>query len=312
MIKKKISVVTPCYNEVENVQVVHEKIKSIFSQLKNYDYEHIYIDNASTDHTQEKLRAIAKNDPHVKIILNARNFGHICSPLHGYLQATGDAIVSMASDLQEPPDLIPEFIRHWEDGYKIVIGVKTTSEHRGPMLYLRKFYYHLLTQLSQVKQVKHFTGFGLYDRQVIDIVRAFRDPYPYFRGIIAELGFDRKEIEFTEPRRKRGKSSNNLYTLYDMAILGFVNQSKVPLRLAVFFGFFASFASLVIALFYLGFKILHWDSFEMGIAPLVIGGFFFAALQLFFIGILGEYIGAIYTHVKQRPLVIEKERINFK
>jgi glycosyltransferase involved in cell wall biosynthesis len=307
---KKISIVTPCFNEEENLEELHARICTAMSGLP-YDYEHIVIDNASTDHSLEILRKLASQDKHVKVIVNTRNFGHIRSPYHALLQASGDAVIGMASDLQDPPERLTEFIRKWEEGYKVVIGVKKTSQEPGIFFFLRSLYYRTLRKLSDVPLIDNFTGFGLYDRQVIDILRNLNDPYPYFRGLIADLGFERAQIEFEQPRRKRGISKNNFYTLYDMAMLGVTGYTKVPLRVATRFGFLASLTSFVIGLIYLIYKLLFWFQFSLGSAPIVIGLFFIGSVQLFFLGIVGEYIGAIYTQIMKHPLVIEKERINF-
>jgi glycosyltransferase involved in cell wall biosynthesis len=311
MNKKLISIVTPCYNEEGNVETLYEKIKLIFQDLENYDYEHIFIDNASTDKTVSVLKKISKKDKNVKIIINARNFGHIRSPYHAYLQANGDAVISIVADLQDPPNLIKNFLEKWEEGYKIVIGVKTQSEENKIMFNIRKLYYTMLKKYSDIEQIKNFTGFGLYDRDFIEVLKNLNEPYPYFRGLISEIGFSRFEIEYTQPKRQKGKTKNNFYTLYDIGMLGFVNHSKLPLRLASFIGFGFAIISFVIGLMYLVYKLIFWESFELGLAPLVVGFFFFSSIQLFFIGIIGEYIGAIYTQVKNRPLVIEKERVNF-
>lgn len=308
---KIISVVTACYNEEENVEDLYKQVKEILGNLEGYAYEHIFIDNASKDNTVKILKEIAKGDRHVKIIVNARNFGHIRSPYYGLLQSTGDAVIYITADLQDPPRMIKDFIKKWEEGYKIVIGVKSKSEEHRAFFAVRKLYYGLIKAFSEVEQVKNFTGFGLYDKKFIDILRQLNDPYPYFRGLVTEIGFDRAEIEFVQPKRKKGKSHNNFYTLYDMAMLGFVSHSMVPLRMAAFIGFIAAIISLLVAFVYFVYKIIFWKNFQVGIAPIVIGFFLFSSVQLFFIGIIGEYIGAIYTQVKSRPLVIEKERINF-
>ena len=308
---KLISVITPCYNEEENVKELYSQVKSIFDELQGYSYEHIFIDNASKDGTVSILREIAKTNRNVKIIVNARNFGHIRSPYHGLLQARGDAVILLVADLQDPPSIIVDFIKKWEEGYKIVVGVKSKSEENPVMFAIRKLYYKLIERYAETEQIKNFTGFGLYDKEFVDILRRLDEPYPYFRGLITEMGFERAEVEFVQPKRKKGKTKNNFYTLYDMAMLGFVNHSKVPLRMATFIGFSVAIFSLLVALSYFIYKLIFWQSFQVGMAPMVIGVFFFAAVQLFFIGIIGEYIGAIYTQVKNRPLVIEKERINF-
>lgn len=306
-----ISIVTPCYNEEGNVNEIYQQVQSIFDHLKQYDYEHIFIDNASTDNTLKQLKAIAAADQRVKIIANARNFGHIRSPIYGLLQASGDAVILISSDLQDPPTLIPEFIKKWELGYKVVVGTKPTSKEKMPMSALRHAYYHFITRIADIRLIKHFTGFGLYDRQVIEILRSTNDSYPYFRGLISEIGFPIAEVPFHQPERKKGKSKNNFYTLYDMAMLGITSHSKVPIRLATMTGFFLSAVSFVLAIIFFLIKIIYWDHFQAGIAPLLIGIFFFSSIQLFFIGILGEYVLSIHTQTLKRPLVVEKERVNF-
>jgi glycosyltransferase involved in cell wall biosynthesis len=307
-----LSIVTGCFNEEENVRDLYKQITQIFIELGgSYSYEIICIDNASTDRTAEILREIASKDKNFKVIINERNFGHIRSPYHAIFQASGEAVLYLASDLQDPPSLIPDFIHKWEEGYKVVVGIKEKSEESLIFYLLRTFYYRLLARLSNVDLIEHFTGFGLYDRKVIEMLRSIGDPYPYFRGLIADLGYERAVIRYIQPRRKRGITKNNFYTLYDMAMLGMTNYSKVPLRLAAMLGFFSSMVSLLVALFYLVYKILFWSSFSLGLAPLVVGLFFFSSVQLFFLGIVGEYVGAIYTQVVKKPLVVEKERINF-
>jgi glycosyltransferase involved in cell wall biosynthesis len=308
---KRISVVTGCFNEEENIKELYEQVKLQFIDLPQYEYEHIFIDNSSKDNTVSILKQIAQADIRVKLIVNARNFGHIRSPYYALMQATGDAVISIVADLQDPPILIKEFIWKWEEGYKIVIGVKTQSQESPLFFAIRKAYYNLIGRLSEVKMIKNFTGFGLYDHKVIEILRAIDDPYPYFRGLISDIGFDRAVIEYVQPTRKRGFTKNNFYTLYDLAMLGITNHSKVPLRLATMTGFSVAIISLIVALVYFIYKLISWDNFQVGMAPLVIGLFFFSSVQLIFIGILGEYIGAIHTQVQKRPLVIEKERINF-
>lgn len=309
--KKLISVVTPCYNEEENVEELYVQVKAVFAELPQYRYEHIFIDNASIDSTVAVLKKLAAADYNVKIIVNIKNFGHIRSPYYGLQQAHGDAVVLMASDLQDPPVMIKEFLQKWEEGKAIVVGVKNQSEENPLMFAVRKVYYNLIKKLSDIEQIKNFTGFGLYDQKFIAVLRTLKDPYPYFRGLITEVGFNRAEVSYVQPARKKGKTSNNFYSLYDLAMLGFVNHSKIPLRLASFIGFGMSVISFVVGVVYLVYKLLFWDRFEAGLAPLTIGIFLFSSIQLFFIGILGEYIGAIYTQVRERPLVIEKERINF-
>jgi glycosyltransferase involved in cell wall biosynthesis len=308
---KLISIVTPCYNEEENVEMCYQCIKDLFTSLGKYCYEHIFIDNASTDQTQAILRRLAAEDKNVKVIINSRNFGHIRSPYYALQQARGDAVIPFVADLQEPTELIPEFLKQWEAGHKIVMGVKVRSSESPVMFAIRKMYYRLVKRLSEIELTNNFYGFGLYDRNVVEILKQLDDPYPYFRGQIAELGFDPVKIEYNQPRRERGITKNNFYILYDMAMLGITSHSKVPLRLATFTGFCLGAFSLLVAVIYFAYKLIFWDNFQVGMAPLVIGIFFFSAVQLFFTGILGEYIGAIHTQVVKRPLVIEKERINF-
>ena len=306
-----ISIVSPCYNEEENVEELYRQVKEVFASLPGYLYEHIFIDNASQDRTVAILKGMAKADPNVKIIVNARNFGHIRSPYYGLLQSRGDATILLVSDLQDPPCMIRDFVRKWEEGYKVVLGVKTQSKETPAMFFVRKMYYEFIGRLSEIELTKNNTGFGLYDRKVIEVLREVNDPYPYFRGLISEIGFESAKIEYTQPARVRGFTKNNFYTLYDIALLGITNHSKVPLRLAAMLGFLMSAVSLLIAVGYFVAKLVFWQQFSLGIAPLVIGLFFFSSVQLFFIGILGEYIGSIHTQVMKRPLVVEKERVNF-
>ena len=308
---KKISVVSPAYNEEGNLTPLVERVRGVFAALPHYTYEHIIIDNASTDGTVAELRALAAADPHVKGIVNARNFGHIRSPHHALLEADGDAVVVVLSDLQDPPELIAEFIREWEAGYKIVVGVKTSSEESGLMYRIRSTYYRTVERLTDVRVMRHYTGFGLYDRSVMEEVRRFGDPYPYFRGQIAEIGLPTKQINYGQKRRERGITKNNFYTLYDIAMLGITNLSKVPLRLVTFGGFVFAAISLFVGMIYLFAKLFFWSRFELGLAPTMIGLFFLGSVQLIAIGIIGEYIGSIHTIVQNRPLVTERERINF-
>jgi len=309
--KKYISIVTHTYNEEENVPPLYDRITATMQGLPQFDYEIIFIDNSSEDSTAARVKEIAARDPHVRLIINARNFGHIRSPVHAIFQARGDAVIGMASDLQDPPELIPEFISRWEHGFKVVVAVKPTSDEGSLFSFLRRAYYAIFSRISDVKQIPQYTGFGLYDREVVDIIRAIDDPYPYFRGLVADIGFEYSAVPFNKPRRERGISKNNFFTLYDIAMLGVTSYSKIPLRLATIFGFLTAFLSLLIALGYFVAKVLWWKTFSIGIAPVVIGMFFLGAVQLIFIGILGEYIGAIHTRILKRPLVIEKERINF-
>ena len=307
----KISVMTPCYNEEDNVALLYEKVRGIFNELKEYDYEYIFIDNASTDSTVKILKTIAAKDKNLKIIVNSRNFGHIRSPYYGLLQCNGDAVIYLASDFQDPPEMMKDFIAKWKEGYKIVLGVKSQSKESKFMFAVRKLFYNLIGAISEVGQIKNFTAFGLYDKKIIEILKGIDDPYPYLRGLICDIGFEKYIVEFTQPARQRGKTKNNFYTLYDMAMLGITNHSKVPLRLATILGFLVALGSFLVALIYLLYKIIFWNNFSVGTAPIVIGLFFFSAVQLFFIGVLGEYIGSIHTQVLKRPIVVEKERINF-
>jgi glycosyltransferase involved in cell wall biosynthesis len=307
----RISVVTACFNEEENVEEVYRRVKTVFTNSTNYTYEHIFIDNSSTDGTMNVLKKLASQDRRVKIIVNARNFGHIRSPYHALLQARGDAVISLVADLQDPPELIPEMLKKWQSGFKIVACVKKQSRENPVMFKIRKMYYSLLAGMSDTAQIRNFTGFGLYDRSFIDFLKQLDEPYPYFRGLVAEFGFSLYCMEYIQPARKKGRTKNNLFTLYDMAMSGFVNNTKLPLRLASFTGFIVAGVSLIVALVYLVMKLANWSGFQMGAAPIVIGLFFFSSVQLIFIGIIGEYVGAIYTHIKHRPHVVEKERINF-
>ena len=309
--KKLITVFTPCFNEEENIETTYSQVKAVMSELPQYRYEHIFIDNCSKDKTVAKLKAIAVNDKNVKIIVNARNFGAVRSGFHGLIQCNGDAVIGIVADLQDPPIMIKEFISKWEEGYKMVIGVKKTSKENPIMFSIRRLFYNIMSKISETEQISDFTGFGLYDKSFINTIKQLEDPYPYFRGMVAELGVERFEIPYVQEIRKKGKSSYNFYSLYDIAMQGFVNHSKLPLRLASFIGFSVAILNILIAFGYFIYKLLYWQNFSVGIAPLVIGIFFFGGVQLFFLGIIGEYIGAIFTQVKKRPLVIEKERVNF-
>jgi polyisoprenyl-phosphate glycosyltransferase len=307
-----VSVVTACYNEQDNVEPLYQRIRDQFARLPQYSYEHIFIDNASTDATVQRVKAVCARDANVRLIVNTRNFGHIRSPVHALMQARGEAVIAMAADLQDPPELIPEFLRKWEEGYPVVAGVKPKSRDSLMLSLLRRAYYATIGRISEVRLIGNFTGFGLYDRKVVDTVRALDDPYPYFRGMIADLGYACAEVAYDPAPRERGLSKNNFYTLYDLAMLGITSHSKVPLRVATIAGFALSGMSLLVALGYLVYKLLFWNQFTVGVAPMIIGVFFFASVQLFFIGVLGEYIAAIHTRVQHRPLVIEKERVNFE
>ena len=306
-----ISIVTPCYNEEDNVAELYRQVKEVFAKIPQHRYEHIFIDNASKDRTVEILKGLASQDSNVKIIVNVRNFGHIRSPFYGLLQAKGDAVILLVADLQDPPTMILDFISEWEKGYKVVLGIKDEAEESPVMFRIRRAYYGMLTRLADIDLVKNNTGFGLYDQRVIEIFRGLNDPYPYLRGLISEIGFESAKIPYKQPRRRRGITKNNFYTLYDMAMLGFTSHSKVPLRLATMAGFAFSALILLIAFAYLVAKLLFWDVFVAGTAPILIGVFVFSSIQLFFIGLLGEYVLSIHTQILKRPLVTEKMRIGF-
>ena len=309
--KKLVSMISPCFNEEENVDELYRRACSVMSQLPQYDFEYVFIDNASTDRTVEKLKAIAAKDARVRVIVNMRNFGHLRSPYWGIIQTRGDVTVYFASDLQDPPEMVPEFLAAWEEGYKIVLAVKPVSQTNPVVHWLRRSYYRVLDAISEVSVVKDATGFGLYDRSVLDLVREVDDPYPFLRGLICELGFPIKTIAFNQPRRQRGITKNNFYTLYDMAMLGIVSHSVVPIRLAAMFGFATGFLSILVALVFLVLKLTLWSRFPIGVAPIVIGMFFMFGVLLLFIGILGEYIASIHNYVRNRPVVVERERVNF-
>ena len=310
---KKISIVVPCFNEEENVGPMSQAITELFkNELKDYDYELIFIDNDSQDKTRGLLRAICGNNDRIKAIFNAKNFGQFKSPYYGLLQATGDCAVLVACDFQDPVELIPTFVKEWENGYKIVSGIKTSSKESKIMYWLRSLYYKMIKKLSDVEQIEHFTGFGLYDRKFLEVLKTLDDPTPFLRGIVAELGFKRKDIEYQQPQRRAGKTSNNFYRLYDGAMLSITSYTKVGLRLATLFGFVCSVISVIIAIVYLVMKLMYWDRFTAGMAPMLIGVFLLGSIQMFFIGLLGEYILTINSRVMKRPLVVEEERINFE
>jgi glycosyltransferase involved in cell wall biosynthesis len=312
MLKEKlISIVTPCYNEEDNIEELCQRVAEVMA-AQPYDYEHICIDNCSTDGTVRKIKEIAVRDKRLKLIVNARNFGHIRSPHHGILQSSGEACVLIASDLQDPPEMIADFIEKWEQGYKTVLAVKPESEESSIIFFLRKTYYRFINRISEVPLVQNATGAGLFDRVVVDILRNIGDPYPYFRGLLCEIGFPIATVPFKQPKRQRGITKNNFYTLYDIAMLGITNHSKIPLRLMAMSGFLLSFLSLLVAVVFLMAKLIFWNSFQLGTAPMLIGIFFFGAIQAFFIGVLGEYIGSIHTQVRNMPLVVEMERVNFE
>ena len=309
---KLISVATGCYNEAGNIRDLYERIKAVFAAHPNYDWELVISDNRSTDGTSEILEEIAAADRRVKVIFNARNFGHLRSPFNAVLNASGDAVAIMVSDLQEPPEMLHEFLARWEAGVPVVCGVRSESGEAAPVSGLRKLYYRMLRRVSDDAEViPDFTGFGLYDRKVIDALRRFDEPYPYLRGLLSEVGFERELVPVRQQKRKAGRTKNNLFTLYDCAMTGFVHHTTLPLRMATFSGFVIAGVSLLIALVYLVLKLVMWETFSLGLAPIMIGIFFLGAVQLIFIGILGEYLGAVWRQVKHRPLVIEERRLNF-
>jgi len=306
----KISIVTPTYNEGENIEKLCSGIKLEMKKL-NIDYEHIVIDNSSTDKTIEILKEICSRDKKVKVIINTKNFGHIKSPFHGILQSSGDACILMASDFQDPLDLIPTYIKKWQSGSKIVLGKKISSAENTLIFSLRKFFYKFLNKISETKLTENTTGSGIFDKSIINQLKKINDPYPYLRGLLNELSKDISIVEFNQPRRLLGKTKNNVFTLYDIGMLGIIKHSRAPLRLVTFLGFVLSFFSLLTAFIYFIYKLIFWNSFDVGVAPIVIGIFGFASIQILLLGIIGEYVGILLIHLRNLPLVIEKERINF-
>lgn len=311
---KKISIMVPCYNEVDNIEPISQTIVEILeTELPQYDYEVLFIDNASTDGTRDKIERICETNKKVKAIFNVTNFGQFNSPFYGMCQTTGDCTITMCCDFQDPPELIPVFVREWEKGHRIVSGIKTSSKEPGIIYFFRSIYYKMIRNMSSVKMIEHFTGFGLYDKTFISLLKQLNDPIPFLRGIVAEYGtgFNLKEIEYEQPKRRAGKTHNNFYSLYDAAMLSITSYTKVGLRLATFLGFACSAVSIVVAIVYTVMKLLNWESFSAGTAPLTIGVFIIGGIQLFFIGLIGEYILNINTRVIHRPIVVEEKRINF-
>ena len=309
---KKISVVIPCYNEEENVGPITSAVSEVFRKdLPDLDYEILLIDNDSQDATRDRIRVLCAGDPHIKAIFNAKNFGQFNSPYYAMLQSEGDATILMAADFQDPPEMIPKYVEAWREGYRIAIGIKTHSEENYLMYWLRSQYYKWIKKLSEVDQIEHFTGFGLYDRSFIDVLRKLDDPTPFLRGIVAELGFRRKEIPYDQPKRRAGKTSNNFYKLFDAAMLSVTSYTKFGLRVATFIGAVTMFFSVIIALVYLVLKLMYWDRFQAGLAPLLIAVLFLGSVIIFFIGMMGEYVLTINQRVMRRPLVVEEERLNF-
>ena len=311
MNKKTITIVSPTYNEEANILLFYEKVNNAIKNISMYNFEFLFIDNASTDRTLDLLKGLAKKSKQVKIIVNTRNFGHIRSPYWGIIQSHGDATIYLASDLQDPPELIQSFINAWENGFKVVLGVKPESKLNFINHQLRKIYYKLLNKISDVSIIENSTGFGIYDKEVLNEVRKINDSYPFLRGIIAELGYETKQIPFLQESRTRGVTKNNFYTLYDIGMLGIINHSITPIRIVSLIGFFVGSISFLIALIFTILKFIYWNSFPLGLSPIIIGMFFMFGLILFFIGIVGEYIGSIHKYLQKRPVVVEKERINF-
>jgi glycosyltransferase involved in cell wall biosynthesis len=310
--QKTISIMTPCYNEELNVLNVYNQVREVMARIGKYEYEHVFIDNSSTDNTVAVLKSIAAEDKNVKIIVNSRNFGHIRSPIHALFQCRGDAIIGIVADLQDPPPMIADMIREWENGAYCVLGIKRSSEEHSLMFWLRKQYYKVVERLSSIETIQNYTGFGLYDRKVVELVRSFEDPYPYFRGMIAEIGLPTVKLLYDQPARKFGITKNNWYTLYDIGMLGIISNSKIPLRLAALAGFIGASLSFLVALGYLILKLLFWSTMSFGLAPMLVGVFFISSLQLVFLGVMGEYIGSIYTQVQKRPYAVELDRVNFE
>ena len=312
MSKKKVSVLIPCYNEEENVVPMSNAIRDLFEQeLPQYDYELLFIDNDSSDNTRPLLREICSRNKHVKAIFNAKNFGQFNSPYYGMLQTTGDCVISMVCDFQDPIDMIPKYLAAWEEGYKIAIGIKTASKENKLMYWARSMYYKFVKKFSDVEQIQHFTGSGLYDREFIEVLRRLNDPTPFLRGIVAELGFERKEIEYEQPKRRAGKTHNNFYTLYDAAMLSITSYTKIGFRICTFVGIILAFLSMVVGIVYLILKLTNWYGFEAGMAPLIIIMSLLGSVQIFSIGFMGEYIMSMNKRIMNRPLVVEEERLNF-
>ncbi len=310
--RKKISILTPCYNEEAGIAECYQRVREVMeAELAGYDYEHLFIDNASADRTVVILKEIAERDRRVKIIVNARNFGHTRSPHHGMLQITGDAYVAVVADLQTPPELIPGFVAKWETGYKMIIAVRRSAQEGFVLRFARRMFYRVIARISHTEQIKNFMGYGLYDRAVVEIIRGLDEPDPYFRGLISEIGFDKAFVEYDQPLRKHGKSHLDLLDLIEMAMLGMTTYSKVPLRMMTFGGLTIAGLSLLAGLGYLVAKLIFWDTFSAGIAPILLATLFFASVQLIALGLVGEYIGLVLQYVRRFPLVIEKERINF-
>jgi glycosyltransferase involved in cell wall biosynthesis len=311
-VRRKLSILTPCYNEEDGIAECYERVRAVMEcHVRNYDYEHLFIDNCSQDRTVAILKELAARDRRVKIIVNSRNFGHTRSPHHGMFQVTGDAFVPVLADLQTPPELIPSLVAKWEAGYKMVVAVRRSSEEGWLMRALRRLFYRLIARLSNVEQIQNFMGYGLYDRSIVEIFRSLSEPDPYFRGLVSEIGFDKAFVEYDQPPRLHGTTKNNFFILFELAMLGLTTYSKVPLRLMTFGGLLIAGGSLLVGLGYLVAKLVFWTTFTTGIAPILIATFFFGAVQLMALGLVGEYIGLVLQYSRRFPLVIEKERVNF-
>ena len=309
--KKMVSLFTPCYNEEDNIDLLYSEVKKIMDQLSQYDFEYVLIDNASKDQTVEKIKSIAKQDSRVKLIVNQKNFGPGRSGAYGFMQTTGDVSICFAADLQDPPALIPEFLKKWEEGYKVVWGRKDGDEEKGLIRFCRKMYYKIIRDFSSEQQYANVSGFGLYDKEVMDLIREVQDPIPNFRHLIADFGYEIGFVDYKKPNRIHGKSSYNFWRYYNTAMDSLISTSTVPLRLATMIGFVLAMITFIIGLFYLIFKLIFWNSFSVGSAPMLIGTFFIGSILLFFIGLVGEYVGSVLVRVTKRPLVVEKERVNF-
>lgn len=308
---KHISVMTPCYNEEGNIRNIYNAVKAQFDKLPQYTYEHIFIDNYSTDNSRHILRELAQQDKNVKVILNARNFGPNRSGTYGMLQGSGDALICIVCDLQDPPEMIPTFLEKWEEGYKVVLGQKTKSKENPVMFAIRKLYYKIMERISEAEHLTNVTGYGLFDKEVLEMIKWIDDPDPYIRGLVPQLGYKWCLVEYTQQERVFGKSSYNFSRYFDFAITGMTHVSKRPLRIVTMFGIIMSMISFLLALVYLMIKLFNWDKFDAGTAPILIGMFLLGSVQLACIGVIGEYIGAILTKVTKRPMVVEEERINF-
>jgi glycosyltransferase involved in cell wall biosynthesis len=310
--RKKISILTPCYNEEAGIAECYHRVREVIeTKLAGYDHEHLFIDNASTDRTVAILKEFAERDRRVKIIVNARNFGHTRSPHHGMLQITGDAYIAVVADLQTPPELIPDLVSKWEAGHKMVIAVRRSTQEGFILRLVRRVFYRIIARISHIEQIKNFMGYGLYDRSVVEIIRGLDEPDPYFRGLVSEIGFEKAFVEYDQPRRKHGKSRLGVLDLIEMAMLGMTTYSKVPMRLMTFAGLVIASLSLLAGLGYLAAKLIFWNTFSAGIAPILLATLFFASVQLIALGLVGEYIGLVLQYVRRFPLVIEKERVNF-